>query len=77
MIADVQPGLDRRRVVALACSILACSPGSWAESDAKTTPGVPVTAAIVERKNRPIEIRTIGAVQPYELVARRSAPTAG
>jgi membrane fusion protein, multidrug efflux system len=55
-------------VVALACSAVACSPGSRAESDEKTTPGVPVTTAIVERKDSPIEIRTIGAVQPYSTV---------
>jgi membrane fusion protein, multidrug efflux system len=52
--------------VALACSILACSPGSRAESDPK--PGVPITAALVERKDSPIEIHTIGAVQPYSTV---------
>jgi len=55
-------------VTALVCSALACSSGSHAESPDKPSAAVPVAIAVVEQKDSPVEIQTIGTVQAYSTV---------
>jgi membrane fusion protein, multidrug efflux system len=55
-------------VIAVVAGTVGCS-GSKAESTGDKADGVPVTAAAVEQKDAPVEIRGIGTVQAYATVS--------